>query len=262
MSKKLAATIVNGTLFALFALGATACGVGQGASNLPQAFPSAIATATPVATDTPTPAPTAVTTPQAQGKTPRGDKSGRNLDSVLRALGLTGGVVSANNGSALSLKLGNASQQIQVAPNAIVVIPDKSNPSVSDIHVGDRVIADIPGGDANAAAALLLDFPRGYSADNVLIGAVQSSKGGATSLRTPRGARDVTTSAATMVVNISGAQPALAALSDLTPATAVLVIGDGSRDAFNAQVIVILDKDARNLLQEGKQNAPAPTPGG
>jgi hypothetical protein len=258
MTKKLAVTIVSGVLFTLFALGTTACGVTQGTGNLPQAFPSASATATAVATDTPTPAPTAVTTPQARDRTPNGDKSGRVL-TALRDLGLTGGVVSANSGRALSLNLGKASQQIQVGTNTIVVIPDKSNPRVSDIRVGDRVIADVPGGDANATATLLLDFPAGYTADNVLTGAVQSSKGGAVALRTRKGPRSLTTSAATVVVNISQDQPTIDRLGDLQPGNAVLVIGQDSGDAFNAQVIVVIEKSVKDLGR-GKQSPVSPTP--
>ncbi len=239
---------------AVLALSATACG------SLPISLAAATSTPVPAPTQTPLPTPQAATTPAApQGKVPLRANAVQALQALLRGSGLTGGVVASNDGSTLGLKLGKATQQLQVASDAIVVVPDKSNATVSDIRVGDRVIADRTDAATNAPAAFLLAIPAGYAVDNLMLGAVMPSKSGATSLRTPRGPRDVTTSASTIVVNVSGAQPMLASLSDLKPATAVLVIGDGSRAAFNAQVIVIVNKDARSLLQKGRKNAP-PTP--
>jgi hypothetical protein len=257
MSNKSRSIALIAASLAVLALSTTACG------NLPISL--APATSTPVPSPTPAstalPAPQAATTPAApQGKALQRANAAQVLQALLRGSGLTGGVVTSNDGSTLGLKLGKATQQLQVASNAIVVVPNKSNATVSDIRVGDRVVADRTDAATNAPAAFLLAIPAGYAVDNVMLGAVMPSKSGATSLRTPRGPRDVTTSASTMVVNVSGAQPMLASLSDLKPAMAVLVIGDGSRDAFNAQVIVIVDKDARNLLQKSRKNAPPPTP--
>lgn len=261
MLKKAVTTTLIGAALAMFALGVTAC------DNLPTALTQnlpislAPATSTPIPTDTPSPAPQAAATPNApQGKAPQRAQAAAGLQALLKASGLQGGVVTANNGDSLALKLGKTTQSFRVASNAIVVVPDKSNAIVSDIQVGDRVIAHVAGSDANAAAAFLLDIPAGYTANNVMLAAVQSNNRGTLTLRARGGARDVTTTESTMVVNIGGDPPALASLSDLRQGVPVLVIGDGSNGSFESQVIVILDKSVRDLQRRINKNRPLPTP--
>ncbi|MDE3090757.1 MAG: hypothetical protein KGJ80_15385 [Chloroflexota bacterium] len=251
MSRKIAAIVLVG---AALVLTATACG------SLPGSL--AQATSTPVPTLTPYPTPAATSAPAPQGNGNLRARAIQGSANLLKGAGLNGGgVVTSNSGSTLGVTLGKASRQIQVASNAIVIVPGKANATVSDIQVGDRVIADVN----NNSASFVLDVPAGYTAKNLALAAVQSNQGRTLRLRTRAGTRDVTTSAATMVVNISGSQPALGSLADLKLGAAVLVIGNGSSASFDAQVIVLLDKDMRNLLPgRGKQNAPAatPTPGG
>ncbi len=269
MSNKNGKLILIAAAFALLALGATACNsvpttLGQDLSNaIAQNLPVSLAsaTSTPTPTDTPTPAPTnpapSARAPQRQGVTRAQALQG--FAALLKRSGLTGGVVTSNDGSALGVKLGKTSAQLQVASNAIVVVPGVSNATVSSVQVGDRVVAAINAG-ATGAASFLLDFPASYKVSNLALAAVQSNNGGTLTLRVARGGtRKVTTDASTLVVNINGGQPALGSVGDLTQGNAVLGIGDNSGGAFKAQVIVVLSKNVRSLLPKG--SPPQPTPG-
>lgn len=265
MLNKKVSTALMGAALAIFAFGATACD--SLPTALTQNLPTALARNLPIslapATDTPAPtlAPQTATTPVApQGKAPQRAQAAQGLQNLLKGLGLEGGVVTSNNGGTLGLRLGKAAAQVQVAPDAIVVVPGETAATLTDIRVGDRVIVDVTGNGMNAAASFLLDIPANYTAANVILGAVMPNKSGALNLRTLRGARSVTTSASTLIVNISGSQPALGSIDDLKPGSAVVVIGSSSGSAFDAQVIVLLDKDARTLLRKGNKNLPAPTP--
>lgn len=272
MSNKNGKLILIAAAFALLALSATACNTAPTtlaqdlsnaiAQNLPVALAPATDTPTPTLTPTltPTPEPTSpapsARAPQRQGVTRAQALQG--FAALLKRSGLTGGVVASNDGSALGVKLGKTSAQLQVASNAIVVVPGVSNATLSNVQVGDRVVAAMTGG-ATGTAAFLLDFPASYKVTNLALAAVQSNNGGTLTLRVARGGtRKVTTDASTMVVNLNGGQPALGSVSDLTQGNAVLVIGDSSGGAFNAQVIVVLSKNVRNLLPKQQ---PQPTPG-
>jgi len=254
MSRQSIVTSLICAALAVFALSATAC------DNLPISL--APATSTLVPTAAPTLAPQATATPAApQGTGANRQKAAQALQGLFKSAGLQGGVVTSISGSTLNVKFGKTTAQWQLASDAIIVVPAKANATVSDIRVGDRVVADVTGADANAPVAFLLDFPAGYTAANVMLGAVRSSKGGTLNLRTPRGARDLTTGASTVIVNVSGDQPVVGSLSDLNPASAVLVIGSSGGNAFSAQAIVLLDKDARDLLRKANpRSAPAATP--
>ncbi len=268
MSNKNGRLILLAAAFALLALSATACNpapttLAQDLSNaIAQNLPVALApaTSTPTPTLTPTPEPTSpapsARAPQRQGVTRAQALQG--FVALLKRSGLTGGVVASNDGSALGVKLGKTSAQLQVASNAIVVVPGVSNATLSNVQVGDRVVAAMNGG-ATGTAAFLLDFPASYKVSNLALAAVQSNSGGTLTLRVARGGtRDVTTDASTVVVNLNGGQPALGSVGDLTQGNAVLVIGADSGGAFNAEVIVVLSKNVRNLLPKQQ---PQPTPG-
>ena len=264
LNKKVSVSLMGAAL-AIFALSATACDSLPTAltQNLPISF--APATSTPTPTEAPTLAPQTATTPVApQGKAPQRPQAAQALQNLLKGLGLQGGVVTSNSGSTLGLKLGKATAQLQVAPGAIIVVPGETAATLTDIRVGDRVIADVTSSNPNASASFLLDVPANYTADNVMLGAVMPNKNGAINLRTPRGVRAVSTSASTLILNISGSQPTIGSVSDLNPGSAVVVIGSSSGSGFDAQVIVLLDKDARTLLRKANpKNAPpsTPTPG-
>ncbi len=260
--------ILIAAAFVILALGATACDsvpttLAQGLSTIEQNLPASLAPATdtPTPTMTPTPEPTSpapsARAPQRQGVTRAQALQG--FAALLKRSGLTGGVVTSNDGSsALGVKLGKTSAQLQVASNAIIVVPGVSNATLPNVQVGDRVVAAMNGG-ATGTASFLLDFPASYKVGNLALAAVQSNNGGTLTLRVARGGtRKVTTDASTMVVNLNGGQPALGSVGDLTRGNAVLVIGDSSGGAFNAQVIVVLSANVRNLLPKSQ---PQPTPG-
>ncbi len=259
MLNKNGKSLLIAAVLALLALGASAC------DSLPtaitQRLPAALAPATNTPTPTSTPLPAATpAAPQARGKAPNRAQALQGLAALLKGAGLQGGVVTSNDGSALGVKLGKATAQLQVASNAMVVVPAKSNATLSDIAVGDRVIADVTGADPNASATFLLDFPANYTANNLILGAVMPDKSSALNLLTRGGKRAVTTSAATTLINISGDSPALESLSGLQPGNAVLVIGSSSGNAFDAQVVIVLDQSVRGLLRKAKPNPPQPTP--
>ena len=262
MFKNSLPTVLTGAVLAVLGLSVIAC------SSLPSSLAFLQPTSTPTPTDTPypTPAPASATptttaTPAApSGNAARRANAAQALQALLKNSGLQGGVVTSNDGNALGLRLGKTTAQVQATSSAIVVVPTKTNATLSDIAVGDRVIADVTGDSTNAAASLVLDFPASYTASNVMLGAVLPNKSGALTVRARSGTYAVTRNASTVIVNISGAQPALGALGDLTPGSAVLVIGSRDGNAFDAQVIVLLDKNVRDLLRKVGKNLPTPTP--
>ena len=138
-------------------------------------------------------------------------------------------------------------------------MPGKSNAQVAEIRVGDRVIVDY-GDDKNTTAAFLLDLPADYNMENVLLGAVVSSKGGTINVRTRTGNDRITTSDQTTFVNLSGDKPSLGAFKDLKQGNGVIAIGQDTSDVFNAQIVVVTDRDARALLNRGRNNPPSPAP--
>jgi hypothetical protein len=257
MFKKSFPTILTGAVLSLLALSVLACG------SLPLALAFLQPTSTPTPMETPTPTPTLATPAAPSGSVLRRANATQALQALLKNSGLQGGVVTSNDGSTLGLKLGKATVQIQTSANVIVVVPGKTNATLSDIAVGDRVIADVTGNSASSAASMVLDIPASYKASNVMLGAVMPNKNGSLMVRARGGTHAVTTDASTVIVDISGGQPALGTLSDLTPASAVLVIGSSSGSAFNAQVIVLVDKNVRDLLNQVRKNlaTPTPTPG-
>ena len=249
MFKKIA---LLSTLLVLSAMSATAC---EAVPNIASRF---LPTPTPTAAPTATPAPTVA--PQARGN-PQAPNRG-NIAGALGLADLSGGIVSENKNGALTLRLaGKQTQQVQSNASTIIVMPGKTNAQVADIRVGDRVIVDY-GADKNTTAALLLDLPADYNMGNVLLAAVVSSKGGTINVRTRTGDDKVATNDQTTFVNLSGDKPALGAFKDLKQGNVVVVIGTDSTDAFNAQVIVVTDRDARAILNRGRNNpqVPAPTP--
>ena len=247
MFKKLVVNFAIGSALVLMVVSIVAC------SAVPAPVQQAFASATPTATDTPTPAPP---TPQTKNNSKTAPANAA-LPNGIKTLGLEAGVVTSNTGSMLSLRLGKNTDQLQISPSTIVVVPGTNNARASDIHVGDRVIADVLEQNANSTAELVLAFPNGYTADNVLTGAVQTNVNGALALKTKTGARQITTSSSTLVVNMIQDQPTVGTLAEIKRGNAVLVIGQANADTMTAQVIVLLDKDA---LQNGRKNAPSATP--
>ncbi|MEW5718877.1 MAG: hypothetical protein AB1817_09645 [Chloroflexota bacterium] len=241
-----------GTLLILSVMSATAC---QGIPDLalqPTSLPEPAAAPT-LATAAP------ATPPPAQAKPQLPDRS--KVEGALRLADLSGGVVTENKNGALTLRLAQRqTQHIQTNASTIVVVPGKTNAQVADIRVGDRVIVDYGGDTTNTTAAFLLDLPADYNTGNVLLGAVMATQGETLNVRTRTGNDRVVTGSQTTFVNLSGDKPALGAFKDLKQGNVVVVIGQDTTDAFNAQIIVIADKDARAILNRGGRNQPAPTP--
>lgn len=239
-----------------------------GCSAMPGPIRQALATAIAAPTDIPTPAPTTApttaptaTAPAAQAPTqPRATQpaAANNPLAQLRRLGLEGGVVAANNRNSLSLRLGKTSDQLQIAPTTLLVVPGVNHAQTSDIQVGDRVIANVPNSDTNSIPSLVLDFPKGYTTDNVVTGLVQVNAKGSVTLRTRNGQQDITPTASTVIVSMLGDQPALGTTKDMARGDAAVVIGAKSGDQFNPQVIVVLDRAA--VQGNRRQNQPTPTP--
>ncbi len=254
MLKNLFKTLVL-VLVALAALAIAGC------STIPAPIQQALATPTAAPTDTPTPAPTVA--PAAKAPTqPRATQpaAANNPLAQLRRLGLDGGVVAANNGNSLSLRLGKTSEELQIAPSTLLVVPGIKNAQTSDIKVGDRVIADVPNSDTNSVPSLVLDFPKGYTTDNVVTGLVQVNAKGTVTLRTRNGQQDITPTASTIIVNTVGDKPALGTIKDMARGDAAVVIGQKNGDQFNPQVIVVLDRAALQGNRRQNQPTPAPTP--
>ncbi len=224
-------------------------------SGVPAPLQTAFATATPVPTDTPTPAPTAAQ--KNPGKPNPTRPPAAQIPGALRNLGLEGGVVTANTGTQLSLRLGKTQEQLQVAPNAVVIIPGISNAKVSDVQVGDRIIANVPQTAANTAVTLMLDFPKGYTADNVALGLVQSNTNGTLQVKARKGDEQVTTDDSTFVGMLQD-RPKAGTVQDIKRGNAVLVIGQPDGNTLSAQVVLVIDRAA--LQARRNRNAATPTP--
>lgn len=239
-----------GSVFLVLLLALAAC------SAVPAPLQTAFATATLTPTDTPTPAPAATTQKNAGTPNPS-QQNPANVPTEFRNLGLEGGVVTANTGSLLSLRLGKSEKQLQVAPTAIVIIPGMTNAKPSDIQVGDRVIAKVPETDTVATATLLLDFPKGYTADNVVFGLVQSNANGTVQVRARKGNEQITTDSSTFVGLVQD-KPKMGTASEIKRGNAVLVIGKPEGNSLSAQVIIVVDRAA--LQARRNRNAPSATP--
>ncbi len=259
MSNKTIGLLAASLVLALLTIGTTGCGVVSRADRAAQAAAQAFEGVTPTAPAVPNVQ--APTTPPAGQGSGGGQGAANSFGPFLQATGLQAGVVTTNDGNTLGLKLGANTYQLQVAPTALIVTPGKSNASISDIQVGDRVIAK--GADANAGSGVtfLLDFPKGYTTSNLILAAVQSTNNGTLTLRTRQASRNVVTNSSTVVVNIISGQPSVETLNDLKQGNIVLVLGTGSSDTFNAQVIVLLDSSLQNLQRNGRAR-PTPTPNG
>jgi hypothetical protein len=259
MSRRKLSIIATGSLFILIALGATACGsvpniIGAAQpTSLPTIVPPAPPTTVPEST--PTPAPST----DAQGSAPKNARQ-QVLTALLKATGLEAGVVGANNNGTLNVRMGKGPVQVQTNASTIVIVPGVSSAKVSDIGKGDRVLLEFPNGDSTQPAAFVMSLPSDLTADNVRLGAVQANKRVGLGVRTRQGAEDLTTDSLTMVMNLNSGQPSLESVGDLQTGNAVVVIGTGDGSSFDAQVIVVLETDARNLIRKLNLNPPAPLP--
>ncbi len=226
-------------------------------TQTPDATATPLATPTPAATSAPLAAPTVAGTPRATNRQP-GAKAQAAILQGMRALGLEGGVVTTNDGGSLGIKLGKNTDQIAVSANTIVAIPGKTDAHVSDIQVGDRVVAKVPKDGSNAAATLVLDFPASYTAANVLVGAVQSNANGTLTVRGRGAARQVSVDTTTLIVSITNGKPSVVTSSSITRGNTALILGKQSGNNLGAQVIILLDRNS--IPRGGNRKTPTATP--
>jgi hypothetical protein len=207
-----------------------------------------------VQTPTPTAAPTStpVVTPSLSGKS---SAPGRNqVQDALKLADLSARVVSANKNGTLTLKSVNKkNDKVQTNASTIVVIPGQGSAKVADIKIGDRVVIDFGKDAASTTVAFVLDLPPGFNPGDAVIGALKPNRGGDKTLVTRRGDLTLATDANTTIVDLSGDQPKLGASSDLQPTNLIVVIGQTSDRALNAQVVIVTDKEPRAILRQAKK---------
>ncbi|MBI5035685.1 MAG: hypothetical protein HZB51_34770 [Chloroflexi bacterium] len=251
MSPRKISIIVISSLFVLLA---TACnGVPDIASAAQPELTATVAapTVAPVA-----PMPESTPAPNAQNKNAPNALNG--LASMIQATGWKAGIVRTNNASTLSLRLRTGAYQVQTNADTIVVIPGKSDVQVSDIHTGDRVLVKVANDDLTQPAALVMVVPSDLTKENLLLAAVQSNKQGTLTIRTLKDKQDVATNSSTVVLDLNNGQPVLSSLGNLKQGNAIIVVGNESDTAFDAQTIIVIAQDARTFLQRHKQKQPLP----
>ncbi len=212
--------------------------------------------------------PTATATPSATApsvQTPTFPRAGLPAAAlhplaVLRRLGLDGGVVVANDGSTITARRGKITGELQIASTTILVVPGIKNAKTSDVQIGDRVIVKLPNRDPKSVPSLVLDFPKGYTANNVMAGVVQVNNKGTVTLRTRRGPQQITPTDSTVIVTRPATQPALGTVEDMARGDVAIVVGQNNGDQLNPQVILVLDRAALQNIRRQNQPTPTPTP--
>lgn len=222
--------------------------------------PASTASPTSVASETPTAAASKTPSARSQNTGNPTTQPSAGLPANLKSLGLEGGLVAANAGNELSLRIGKATQQLPVSSSTLVAIPGKTNAQISDIKIGDRVIADVGQGDASTPARFVLDIPQGYTTQNVVAGAVVTSGKSGIQVRARNGNEQVNADSSAVIINMTGNQAKLGTVADAKRGTGVLVIGQPDNGSMDAQVVVVVD---RSTLQGRRNNAggtPTTTP--
>lgn len=252
----------------VIALGVTACGQIQFPASFPQ-LPQFSTLSQPTAAPNNSPetpqqtAPSSVpgSGPQAGRNPGSGVQAPAALLQVFHQLGWEAGVVAKTSNDQIGVRtLKNAPDKIAIGANTIFVVPGIASATLADIHVGDRIIADTP--KTQTTASLVLGIPKDYAKDDLLLGLVQSNSNGLVTMRTRAGPDTLTTNAATQVINVIRERVALASVSQLQNGSLILALGESSDDAFTAQVIFALPKDALDLGKRlgGNRKTPAQPP--
>ncbi len=251
----------------VIALGITACGQIQLPASLPQLpqLPTALRTdaaPNPASGDAPdAPQQTAPGTGPQTGRNPgKGAQVPGALVQVFHQLGWEAGVVAKTSSNQIGLRtVKNVPDKVAIGSSTIFIIPGKSGATISDIHVGDRIIADVP--NDQTTASLVMGVPKDYDKDNLLLGLVQSNSNGLVTLRTRGGPDTLTTNGATQVIKVLRQGIALGDVSDLQNGNLVVAIGQSSGDAFAAEAVFALPKGALELgrkLGGERKNPPQP----
>ncbi len=231
MFSKISSMIRMLALFVIVALTVTAC-AGAATPNVPAPAP--------------TPAPTVSASALSQGKTPNAGS-----ESKLKNSDLVAGVVTKNDNGALTLRTaGKKMESVETNAATLVVIPSQGIAKLTDVQTGDRVVANLAA-DAKTAA-IVIDFQTGSKETSAVIGAVRQNKGGNISIATRRGTFTLATDAKTTVLDLSGVQPQTGSLKNLAQGNVLVVVGQTASDTLNAQVVIVTDQDARQLLRKAK----------
>jgi len=278
------------TFVLLVAISATACGQIQLPTSLPQlptdtqpSVASAPATNNAPDQSAQSAQPATGSQPQA-GQNGKGGKPGKSAAALLQLLervGWDGGMITKISSDQITMRTidhpglqGNPGQNqpgnnqpnqnrkdlgrvetVGVNSSTIVIVPGKTNATLSDLRVGDRVIADVPNGQK--FAALVMGTPKEMDKDNVTLGMVTGNSNGTLTLRAPGGGDTVSTTASTQVFKLTRDAVTPGAVSDLQNGNLIFALGTGNNDNFNAQVIFALPQGALNLgkgLGNGKKN--------
>ena len=197
----------------------------------------------------PNPAPGADATDKAEELKQRLIK----LQALLRATGLQAGVVVTNTDGTLTLKTGKESLQVQTNDKTIVVVAGKKQAKVADVRAGDLVVVEFPNQDASKPASFVMSFPKGFKVENLRLGAVIGVRRNGMALRTPQGNEPVTMNNATVVIDLNKGIAKKSSVDDLKQGNAVLVVGTSRGKVFQAQTVIVLDKNTRDLLDKAKQ---------
>jgi len=194
--------------------------------------------------------------PDARAQTGKRDAQALGgIETVVKRLGMTAGIIRTSSDNALALRTPNGNEKIAVDANTIYVVPGKTSAKLSDIQTGDRVLVNTS--SKKDLADFVLVLPATYSTNNLLLGAVQASANNSLTVRTPKEARTLTTSAMTVVVKTDQDIPALGSLADVKQGNAVIVLGEGAPNAYSAQTIVILKENLRGALTPNQKTDPA-----
>ena len=254
MSKWQKISIVLGGLLAVSCLAMAGVGVlwfvNAGGSSVLAAMTGQTSTPTaPPTTVSPTSAPTTAATaaPQTQ--------SGNGLRA--QAAG-TFGVVSAVNGSQITLAgARGASRTVTIGAQTRVIIAGQPNATASDIKAGDRLLVI---GQRNGTNGLqpraVIDAPAGYNQTNIRTGQIQSVSGTTLMLTTAQGPVTVEIDGNTRIF-AQTLQPIQA--TALATGNGVIVIGQPNGDGtLSAQLII--GRAAGTGVRGRNANPPAATP--
>lgn len=199
--------------------------------------------------------------PQAGRNPGKGVQAPAALLQVFQRLGWEAGVVTQASSDQIGLRtVKNGPDKIVISASTIFIVPGNSSATISNIHVGDRIIADVP--TNQTTASLVMGLPKDYDKDNLMLGTVQSNSNGLVTMRTPAGPDTLTTSATTQVIKVLREGVALGSVSDLQNGSVVIAIGQSSSDDFATQVVFALPKGVLDLGKRlgGDRKNPAQPP--
>ncbi len=249
MKSKVTKTIL--VAWALTLALASACSP-QAATNAPAADAN-VAGASAAATPTPAPA----NTPAAEARGKPDNRAGGRPNELFTRMGFDVGAVTNVSANSLTIKARSGDQTVQLATNALIVIPDKTNATASDLKRGDRVLIH-NGENKDASANFAMVLPANFSLDSQALGQIESVSANSITLKSKSGSQTITLDAATQYAKFTPTGVMLGAVSDLQNAAGVIVIKDSSAADAKAIAVIALGKagQAPNAQRDGKGPKP------